>query len=144
MRSRPRRALTDLEDDTPMICGRLSASYGAIQHVHVSHVRTVKDSVRVVSRASSFINSTRERRGPTQDVASVSDLPQPSTAACWMRWRRICTVHRQVSSRKKPGQTTVQDDTPCWQARQSPWRADGEDDSASDVALQCKTREGVA
>ena len=39
----------DLEDDTPMICGRLSASSGAIPHVHVSHVRTAEDSVRVAS-----------------------------------------------------------------------------------------------
>ena len=39
----------DLEDDIPMICGRLSASSGAIPHVHGSHVRTAEDSVRVAS-----------------------------------------------------------------------------------------------
>ena len=37
----------DLEDDTPMICGRLSSSSGAIPHVHASIVRTAEDSVRL-------------------------------------------------------------------------------------------------
>ena len=58
----------DLEDDTPMSCGRLSGSFGASPHVHGSHVRTFREG------CSSFIISTKEREGPTQEVAFVSDF----------------------------------------------------------------------
>ena len=106
----------DLEDDTPMICGRLSPSSGATPHVHVCHAHTGgEDSLRVASRAVPS-STAQGRDGVARKVASVSDNHSPSNSqqrvGCvgggfvWA-WR-IVKCHPEGSQVRSSYLTTVQ------------------------------------